>query len=325
MQTDNQMPKIKEPVIIIGCPRSGTSLLFRILSTSKNLWSLFRESNDIWANFYRFTGKDFKDEVLTEADLTYESKEFLLNEFHKHSIKNYYLGFIVRELVLKKENLNWILKTVTEANILYKKLFLKEYRLVEKTPKNCFRIPFINKLFDNCRFIFIKRDGRTNINSLIEGWNAPDRYIRRQAMDIPLNIKGYCGKHWKYVLPPLWENYTNKPLEEVCAYQWVSSNKAAIEGLKLIEEERKLIISYEDLTENTYETIKKICNFANIPFSKEIRKISQNPPVVNFVTKPQKDKWKKNIKQIEKVYPIIEEMMKELGYELTSNEQLATR
>ena len=310
------MPKIKEPVIIIGCPRSGTSLLFRILSTSKNLWSLYRESNDLWANFYKVSSIDFKDEVLTEDDLSTESKEFLLNEFHKHSIKNFYLGSIIRELILKKENLSWFLKPITKINLLYKKLALKEYRLVEKTPKNCFRISFINKLFNDCKFIFIKRDGRTNINSLMEGWNAPNRYIRRQAMNVPIDIKGYKGKYWKYVLPPNWEDYVNKSLEEVCAFQWVSSNKAAIEGLKLIEENRKLTTSYEELSENTYETIKRICNFIDIPFSKEIRKISQNPPVVNFVTKPQKDKWKKNIDQIEKVYPMIEKMMKELGYEL---------
>ena len=73
------MLKIKKPVIIIGCPRSGTSLLFRILSTSPYLWSLYRESNDIWNKFYQITQKEFKDEVLTERDLNEETKAVLLN------------------------------------------------------------------------------------------------------------------------------------------------------------------------------------------------------------------------------------------------------
>ena len=203
---------------------------------------------------------------------------------------------------------------ITQANLLYKNLMVKEYRFVEKTPKNCFRIPFINKLFDDCKFIFLKRDGRSNINSLIEGWNSKGKYVRRKDLPIPLNIEGYSGEGWSFVMPPGWENYANKPLEEVCAFQWISSNKAAIEGLNEIEEKRKLSISYEELTENTHETIRKICDFIGIPFSRNLRKISSRPPKVNYVTKPQKEKWKKNIHLIENIYPQIEPMMKKLGY-----------
>ena len=311
------MLKIKKPVIIIGCPRSGTSLLFRILSTSPYLWSLYRESNDIWNKFYQITQKEFKDEVLTERDLNEETKAVLLNEFHKHSLNIYNLGYLTREYLLKKKELNRMVDLVTNLNLFYKNLFVKEYRIVEKTPKNCFRISFINKLFDDCKFVFLKRDGRSNINSLIEGWKLPGRYVRGQAANIQLNIKGYSdegGKGWKYVLPPGWEGFTSKPLEEVCAFQWISSNKAALEGLKSIEEERKITINYEDLSENTYETIKKVCHFIKIPFSHELRAISTNPPEVNFVTKPKKDKWKKNEDLIKNTYPMIEPMMKELGF-----------
>lgn len=300
---------IKKPVIIIGCPRSGTSLLFTILSTSKHLWSLYRESNDIWENFYRFTGKEFKNEVLTDEDLSEESRGFLLKEFHKYSFNNYYIGYLLKNSLLKPLSM-----LITQANLLYKNLLIKEYRLVEKTPKNCFRISFINKLFGDCKFIFLKRDGRSNINSLIEGWKLNGKYIRMKDPAIKLNIKGFDGKGWNFVMPPGWENYVNKSLEEVCAFQWISSNKAAIEGLKEIEDKRKLSISYEELTEDTYSTIKQICDFIEIPFSSQLRNISYKPPEVNYVSRPQKEKWKKNAALIEKIYPQIEPVMKELGY-----------
>ena len=307
---------IKNPVIIIGCPRSGTSLLFRILSTSKQLWSLYRESNDIWNDFFKFTNKEFKDETLSAIDLDSVSKDFILNEFHKQTLNNYRLGYFIREKVLKNSSLTNIRDLISTANLFYKKRFMKEYRLVEKTPKNCFRINFINSLFSDCKFIFLKRDGRSNINSLIEGWRAKGRYKRINVPTTPVNIQGYQGNQWKFLMPPGWKDYVNKPLEEVCAFQWTSSNKAALDGLKQIDEGRKCTISYEDLTENTYEAIKEICDFVDIPFSKDIQNISKAPPVVNYVTKPNKDKWKKNINLIEKTYPAIKPMMEELGYKI---------
>jgi hypothetical protein len=311
---------IEKPVIIIGCPRSGTSLLFRILSSSPYLWSLYRESNDIWNAYFKLSGKKFNNEVLNEDDLNNELKAFLINQFHLNTLNHYYLGYIVREYLLKNKPLNFSVDIIKKINIAYKNIFLSNYRIVEKTPKNCFRIPFINKLFNDCYFVFLKRDGRSNINSLMEGWKAEGKYVRGQAINISLNIKGYSennGKRWKYVLPPGWENYTNKALEEVCAFQWVSSNATALDGLKKIPDDRKITVSYEDLISNTSEIIKDICYFVDIPFDGEVRKLSYRPPLVNYVTKPHKDKWKKNIDLIQNTFPIIEPMMKELGYSLS--------
>ncbi len=310
--------RIRKPIIIIGCPRSGTSLLFTLLSASKYLWSLYRESNLIWSDFYKFSGKQFRNEVLTSDDLNEDSKKYLLSEFHKYALNSPYLGYFTRDHWIKSNALNNIVKLVTSTNVLYKNLFMQEYRIVEKTPKSCFRISFIDKLFNNdCKFIFIKRDGRSNINSLMEGWKVPNKYIRRQELGVKLDIRGYEGKYWKYVLPPGWEDYTTKSLEEVCAFQWISSNKYALDGLSLVNDNRKYVLTYEELSENTYETMKKLCDYIEIPFSDELEKLSKNPPLVNYVTKPEKEKWKKNKNQIENIYPMIEPMMKELNYSLS--------
>lgn len=306
--------KIKSPVIIIGCPRSGTSLLLTILSTSPHLWSLYRETIDIWERFYRDVKKEFKNDLLSESDLNEESKDFLLTEFHKYSFNNYSLGYLVRESLNKKGVFALPAKLVADLNNLYKNTFINEYRFVEKSPKSCFRIPFINKLFDKPKFIFLKRDGRSNINSLIEGWKLPKKYTRPEVANIPLKIKGYPDLRWRFVLPPGWENYKESSIEEVCAFQWTSSNKAAMESLKSIEKDRKYTISYEELTEDPSTTIKNLCNFIDIPFSESLKKIANKLPSVNYITKPKKDKWKQNISLIEKTYPTIEPLMKELGY-----------
>ena len=38
---------ICDPIIIVGAPRSGTSMLFQALSTHPDLWSLYRESQRV--------------------------------------------------------------------------------------------------------------------------------------------------------------------------------------------------------------------------------------------------------------------------------------
>lgn len=311
---------IKEPVIILGCPRSGTSLLFTILSESKKLFSLYRESQDIFDSFYRLQAKQLKiyeDDALTRDDLTDELKGFFLEEFHKYTLNTRTVGYVMREYLLKNDLFEWFSNIVTNINCTYKNVFAKEYRLVEKNPRNCFRVSFIDKLFPDCKFIHLKRDGRSNISSLIEGWKRPTNYVRTPRPAISLNIKGDNYGKWRYVLPPDWEAYINKPLEEVCAFQWISSNKAVIDSLKSIDNNRHISIGYEELISNTPETITKICNFIQVPYSKEIKRFAEKPPVVSTPKKdaPKKDKWKKNEQLIQNIYKIIEPMMIELGYE----------
>ena len=44
------VPRLEQPIIVLGCNRSGTTLLFNNLSAHPDTWSLYIESQDI---FYR--------------------------------------------------------------------------------------------------------------------------------------------------------------------------------------------------------------------------------------------------------------------------------
>ena len=43
-------------------------------------------------------------------------------------------------------------------------------RLLEKTPKNALRIPFLAAAFPEARFIYLYRDPSVNLASIIEAW-----------------------------------------------------------------------------------------------------------------------------------------------------------
>jgi hypothetical protein len=42
--------------------------------------------------------------------------------------------------------------------------------MIEKTPDNCLRVDFIRKIFPDAYFIYIQRDGRNSISSMMEAW-----------------------------------------------------------------------------------------------------------------------------------------------------------
>jgi hypothetical protein len=315
-------PKIKfdRPIIIIGCPRSGTTLLFTLLNSSPEIYSLYEESRFLFRKFYLQEEKKsnyFYDDALSPDDLSDSDKSMLLNLFHQHSFKSRFIGQLVNKAVRKYSATRWLARYLAKINALFK---TESYRLVEKTPRNCFKIDLLNQLFPDAYFIFIKRDGRSNISSLIQGWKkrkkeAFDEIKRIPRLNRELNFTNFDGKLWRFTLPPGWSDYVDGTLEEACAYQWYKANEVALESLSKIPDSRKLTISYEDLVSNTPEVIKQICDFTQIEYNDTIRKLVKKAPEVNYLDgKPRKDKWKQNASAIESVRPMIEATMKKLGY-----------
>ena len=43
-------------------------------------------------------------------------------------------------------------------------------RFLEKTPKNVLRIPFIERIFPDALYVFLWRDPRGNLASIMEAW-----------------------------------------------------------------------------------------------------------------------------------------------------------
>jgi hypothetical protein len=43
-------------------------------------------------------------------------------------------------------------------------------RWLEKTPKNALRIPFFDRLYGDALFVFLWRDPRENLSSILEAW-----------------------------------------------------------------------------------------------------------------------------------------------------------
>ena len=60
-----------KPVFIIGSYRGGTSLLFRLLSESDEMWSMYRESNHLWQEYHRHPQESYDTVIIQKNSSVY--------------------------------------------------------------------------------------------------------------------------------------------------------------------------------------------------------------------------------------------------------------
>jgi LPS sulfotransferase NodH len=272
------MRKISKPIFIIGSPRSGTTLLFNVLSQSEYLWSLYGESM-IWNKYAGPQYKGWETMELTASDATGDIANKIRTEFCERVVNH-------------------------EA----KKPHAKLIRMVEKTPDNCFRIDFINRVFPDAYFIYIQRDGRNTISSMIEAW----RYYKKFSVPTTINIdlqNGSTTDKWWGSLPTGWQRYNNSKVVDVCLFQWREANLKVLSSLKKIPSSRVVHVRYEELTKNGAGVIQQICKNIGIPYSNSLKN------AVSTIYPVNPNKWKKNNEgMILSVYEDIMKMMKAMGY-----------
>ena len=129
---------------------------------------------------------------------------------------------------------------------------------LEKTPRNSLNIDFLLTVFPSSKFIFLHRDARENISSIIEGWELgakTGRFVTfRDLPDWPLD-------HWCFLLPPGWQKYKNATLAELAAFQWQSCNEIIMAALLKLSTDRWTTITYAELINSPCHYAATIVHF----------------------------------------------------------------
>ena len=333
--------QIHKPVFIIGSFRGGTSLLFRLLSESDELWSLYRESNHMWQPWHRDPRETADTVILKAEDVKEGDREHFDRHYHFSAYNNHILGELSRIRFLRNR-LRPIFNLINVFNYLYKwfKLWIfkrqsdakpRAYRIIDKTPPNCFRVEYLAKLYPDAKFIYITRDGLDNTSSLMNAWRSKQKFQFRYRKYLeeylkPLegvqgsrsakyfNIQGYQSDVWKFAMPPGWEAYRDKTLAEVCAFQWLKTHEYALNSLSKLPSERVIRFKFEDLMAEPHHSIEKLCSFLDIEFTWNMQKIVNEMPLVNTFTPANKRKSRKNQADLETIRDYIEPMQQQLGY-----------
>jgi hypothetical protein len=268
--------RLDRPIFIIGAPRSGTSILFSILRSSAALAHWPGEAHEVWEAEHHPALRGWESNALDAADADADTTARIRRSFF---------------------------------------LVTGRKRLIDKTPRNALRIPFVKAIFPNAHFVFLMRDGRENVNSLINAWRTP-RY-RTYRLPEPHSIPGVDPVWWKFVLYPGWKDDEQGPLERVCARQWVASNEFALDAFEEVDAAHRVDVRYENLVADPITAIRLVCERLEVTTDDQLmdRAKALNRTPINVVTPPEAGKWKReNPKEIAAIEDLIAPTMQRMGY-----------
>ena len=270
------------PVIIIGSPRSGTNILRDTLSTITNVGTWdCDEIPYIWL----YGNKNHPTDILTLNNATPKVAQYIRDHFLK------------------------LAKELSVENVL------------EKTCANSLRVDFIDSIFSDAKYIYIKRNGLDVTYSIMQRWNASfslaytlKKFKYVPKLDIPYYglefLKNrYYKKKNKDRLKFWGPRYAHEDelaglsVEEISAKQWVACIENSNDSFNKIESKKVYTLTYEDFVTNPKQQIEKLAMFMGVSLDEKMS--------FPTIRKSSIGKGEKMLSshQLEKIIPIIKKTM----------------
>ena len=255
------------PIFIVSAPRSGSTLLFETLAQSPDLCTIGGESHLV---IERVPGlsmpeRGWSSNRLLADDATSDVAECLAQAFY--------------QALRDRDG-----KAAEGAA-----------RMLEKTPKNALRVPFFNAVWPEAEFIFLYRDARQTLASMMEAWESG--YFRTYP-----RLPGWTGHPWSLLLVPGWEQLKGRPLPQIVAQQWATTVETLVADLSALPAERVRAISYDDFLAAPGEAAAALARSVGAGWDRELAEL---PLSKTTVSRPAKDKWRRAEPLIEQVWPIV--------------------
>ena len=262
-----------------------------------------------------------------------------------HYFRNYLHDVRASDDATKK-----IRKQIYNDFLKYKKKTGSEL-IVDKSPRNSLKIPFIRKIFPQARFIHIVRDGRDvtlsiykewirrkeivnnlEINNgyketftVIAKWLNRQPFIKDKIRAFWFETHGHFINKSRHLNRLRWNDevgwgprfkgwnkqFYQQSMLQFNANQWLKCVESIYKSWPEISAEKKLEIRYEELISKGEKVIKKILDFLGL---------KKNELFFSSIPQLKKDnfnKWRKEFssEQVKEIHSILSPMLLKLGYE----------
>lgn len=256
------------PIFIVSSPRSGSSLLFLTLAQAPGVFTIGGESHALIERIPGLHPRDrgWTSNCLAAADATPDLAEAIAANFYR----------TLRDRDARPPS--------------------GRATMIEKTPKNSLRVPFFASVWAQARFVYLYRDTRETLSSMLEAWNSG------RFRTYPL-LPGWTGLPWSLLLVPGWRDLIGRPLPEIVAHQWAAVTNALLDSLEALPAERVAGVSYADFLAAPQATVAGLCERLELGWDQALSGALPLSPTV--VTAPSAGKWRRDEAAIEAVWPIV--------------------
>ncbi|MCP5018540.1 MAG: sulfotransferase [Ketobacter sp.] len=278
--------------VIIGAPRSGTNMLRDVLTSLEGIETWpCDEINYIWRHG---NIRHPSDEI--SADLaTAKVRKYIRDHF---------------DSIIKK--------TGAEA-------------VVEKTCANSLRVPFVDQVVPEAKYLFIYRDGIDATGSARLRWTAKMdvAYILEKVRFVPkVDLPYYAFRYlwarlyrffskekrlafWGPALYNMQDILQKHSLDEVCALQWQRCVEQSEKAFSTMPDAKVLRIRYEDFVQSPKDELKRILDFMGRQVSEEILASAVSGVSSKSLGKGRQSLGEEKVRQLEE---LVGDTLKRYGY-----------
>ena len=188
-------------------------------------------------------------------------------------------------------------------------------RLLEKTPQNCLRVPFLHAVFPDAKFIHIIRDGVESSLSIAKYWQTNTKgfggvrlsqrlkeaslaqlpHYGMQAIKRLLPAKETPRVFWGPVLPGMAGIVKSLSIPEVAALQWRTCVEQATYHGRSLPEKQYLELRLEEFDG---DALKAILDFAELSADPEVLSAAEERFVAGQTAHRKRDADKRDIELI---------------------------
>ncbi|MGW1171571.1 sulfotransferase [Streptomyces sp. NPDC002550] len=248
------------PVIIVSAPRSGSTALFTALARNPALWTVGGESEGVIEGVPE----------LHPAARGYASHGLGARDADR-------AGPAVRAGFLAD------LRDARGRRLLdWRGSADPPPRLLEKTPENALRMPFLLRLFPDATVIHLRREPRDTVASMVRAWCDPG------FVNIP-DLPGWWRHAWHLLLPDGWHRWAGDDLSRVAARQWAGAIDGILDARDHMTSSRWLDVEYAELTAAPARTVRRLETALGLPASPLCPDVGLSPTTV---TPPRPGKWR---------------------------------
>ena len=204
--------------------------------------------------------------------------------------------------------------------------------VLEKTPQNILRIPYVRAIFPEATFLFIVRNPFSFISSVEYKWQRPvtGSGIVRRLKDMPISQL----HHWvrRYLIQQInkrvlrrkylsiWgpryrgiqDDLKTHDLPTVIARQWSVCSMKAEKDMATFEDGQILRLKYEDFVDDPISDLERICSHCGLEMSNDMVKATKE-----MVKSDRKIKWQRfDRRDLARILPEINDEMQRHGYEI---------